>query len=366
MPGEGVYSLLQPQCKLPVYTERHRTVASLHFLRFRQLDMIRLLAEKGSVRAAAQAMHITPPALSKSLREVEAIVGRSLFERTARGLLVTAAGRDFVRRARVLLEQMEELRDCGNARGPARPTLRIGTAPFVSWRIMPRVLRRLAEQADPPRIQIIEGRIIPLADQLVNGELDAILTLFTPEALQVLGQHDLTLDQLYAERMLIVAGPSHPLAGRRVGWAELATQDWILPPATYTQRLLVQRACLEAGLLPPEPVIETVSIPAMLRMAMAGLGLAITFESTVDDAIGEGQISEVLTKVELPAVPIGLASRRLRAESLAMNALRAAACALVGHASVVSGPSAPPPRGPKRKSTRRKAVKRRRARKRSN
>jgi len=293
-------------------------------LRFRQLDMVRLLAETGSVRATALVMHITPPALSKSLREVEAIVGTPLFERTTRGLIATAAGRDFVRHARILLQQMDELRECGKGGGPARPMLRIGAAPFLTWRIMPRVLQHLANEADPPRIQMIEGRIIPLADQLVNGELDAILTLFTPEALHVLGQHDLVLDQLHAERALIVAGIGHPLAGRRVGWAELARQSWILPPATYTQRLLVQRACLAAGLLPPEPAIETVSIPAMLRMASAGLGLAVTFESTLSEASDRASLLPVHTEAEMPTVPIGLACRQARTKTHPVHALRTA------------------------------------------
>lgn len=296
---------------------------TLHHLRFRQLEMVRLLAETGSVRATARAMHITPPALSKSLREVEGIVGFALFDRTTRGLLPTLAGQDFVRRARSLLQQVEDLRACGKEGGPGRPTLRIGVAPFIGWRIMPSVLRHLAAGRDPPRVQMVESRIIPLADRLVNGELDAILTLFTPEALQVLSQHDLVLDQLRSEEMVIVAGRGHPLAGRRASWTELAGQDWILPPATYSQRLIVQRGCLEAGLLPPEPVIETVSIPAMLRLAAEGLGLAVTFGSTLDEDGGGPGLFPVHTEVELPAVPIGLASRRASADTHPLHALRA-------------------------------------------
>ncbi|HEY8610816.1 MAG TPA: LysR family transcriptional regulator [Roseomonas sp.] len=297
----------------------------LQHLRFRQLEMVRLLLETGSVRAAARAMNMTPPALSKSLREVEAVIGAPLFERSARGLTATATGHDFVRHARVLLQQLEDLRDCGKAgAGRARPVLRIGTAPFVNWRIMPGVLRRLAQQEELPRIQLIEGRMIPLADQLVNGELDAILTLFTPEALEVLDQAALVLDQIYTERTLIVAGPEHPLAGAQASWAQLAEADWILPPQTFSQRLLVQRACLEARVLPPEPIIETINIPAMLRMAMAGLGLAITFESTVREDLADGRLRAVLTETDLPSVPIGLASRRTRADIRPVQALREA------------------------------------------
>ncbi|MBP0495042.1 LysR family transcriptional regulator [Pararoseomonas indoligenes] len=297
----------------------------LQHLRFRQLEMVRLLLETGSVRAAARAMNMTPPALSKSLREVEAIVGAVLFERTARGIVATAAGHDFVRHARVLLQGLEELRDCGRAvGGRARPVLRVGAAPFINWRIMPGVLRQLAQADERPRIQLIEGRIIPLADQLVNGELDAILTLFTPEALQVLEQDALVLDQIYAERMLVVAGPDHSLGGGEVGWARLAEEDWILPPPTFSQRLIVQRGCLEAGVLPPEPAIETSNIPAMLRMVMAGLGLAVTFGSTVREDLAEGRLQLVRTDGELPPVPIGLASRRTRADPRPLQALREA------------------------------------------
>ncbi|WP_338662430.1 LysR family transcriptional regulator [Pararoseomonas sp. SCSIO 73927] len=297
----------------------------LQHLRFRQLEMVRLLLETGSVRAAARAMNMTPPALSKSLREVEAIVGRPLFERTARGIAATAAGHDFVRHARVLLQGLEELRDCGQTvGGKARPVLRVGAAPFINWRIMPGVLQGLARVEERPRIQLIEGRIITLADQLVNGELDAILTLFTPEALQVLEQDALVLDQIYAERTLVVAGAGHPLADHEATWARLAEEDWILPPQTFSQRLIVQRGCLEAGVLPPEPAIETSNIPAMLRMAMAGLGLAVTFESTVREDLAEKRLRVVRIEGELPAVPIGLASRRTRADPRPLQALREA------------------------------------------
>ena len=293
-------------------------------LRLRQLELVCLLSETGNMRAASARMHVSTPALSKSLREVEELAGDALFERTSRGMRLTRTGEAFVRHARAILQRVEGLRDCRNeAVGlPARATFRLGTAPFVAWKLMPAALRALAARGTMPRIHLVEGRIIPLAEQLVHGELDAILTLFTPEALEVFGGEALALERIHAERVLVVAGTGSRSSPGKSSWKRLAGRDWILPPTTYTARILVQRAYLEAGLLPPEPVIESINIPAMLAMVAAGLGISPAFESTVRDDLASGSLRRIRMEKELPAVPIGLAYRRATRDLVAVHALR--------------------------------------------
>lgn len=295
-------------------------------LRFRQLEMVCLLAETGSMRATSHQMNLSAPALSKSLREIEQIVGVPLFVRTPRGLLPTGDGEEFVRGARVVLRHLDGLRNSrARSLGPPRSrTLRIGTAPFVAWCIVPEILRRLANQGDPPRLQLVEARIIALADQLANGELDAILTLFTPEALHVLNTGALGLDQIYAERMVIIEGAGARPKKRKATWQTLERANWILPPPTYTQRLLVQRAFLAAGWLPPEPVIESINIPAMLNLVKAGLGITAAFGCTVQDDLARGSLRVIKTEAELPTVPIGLAYRKSTADIQSLHAIREA------------------------------------------
>lgn len=286
--------------------------------------MVCLLAETGSMRATSRQMNLSAPALSKSLREIEQAVGAPLFVRTTRGLLPTADGEEFVRSARVVLRHLDGLSNSrARSAGPARSrTLRIGTAPFVAWCIIPEILRRLADRGDPPRLQLVEARIVALADQLANGELDAILTLFTPEALHVLDTGAFGLDQIYTERMLIVESAGARAKRGAASWQMLARANWILPPATYTQRLLVQRAFLAARRLPPEPVIESINIPAMLNMVKAGLGITAAFHCTVQDDLARGRLREVRTEAELPPVPIGLAYRKSTADIQSLHAIR--------------------------------------------
>jgi len=293
-------------------------------LRLRQLELVCLLSETGNMRTASDRMHVSAPALSKSLREVEALAGARLFERTSRGMRPTPTGEAFVRHSRAILQRVQGLRNCGSEVGalPARAVFRLGTAPFVSWQLVPPALQAMSAGDAMPRIHLVEGRIIPLAEQLVHGELDAILTLFTPEALEVFGGEALMLERIHAERVLIVTDAADRSAARKSSWKRLAARDWILPPTTYTARILVQRAFLQAGLVPPEPVIESINIPAMLAMARRGLGITAAFESTVGEDLATGALRRIRVDRELPPVPIGLAYRKATADLPAVHAFR--------------------------------------------
>jgi DNA-binding transcriptional LysR family regulator len=280
-------------------------------LRFRQLEMICALADCRSMRAASELMHQCPPALSKSLREVERIVGEPLFERSSRGLATSAAGDHFVREARSVLNQLGRLRETFDNRASRRPAqLTIGSAASLAWCIVPGAVRSLAEDGRLPQIRLREGRIVPLAEQLLMGDLDAIVTLATPEAMEVLSDGTLAFDQFHHERMVVVAAASHPVGRRKVTWKTLRQIPWILPPPSFIQRRTVQQAFLGAGELPPEPAIESINMPAMLRLAEAGLGLTAVPYYAVRREIDAGVLRLVKTETELESVPIGFAYRR--------------------------------------------------------
>ena len=310
---------------MPPISER-----AFHRLRLSQLELVCLLLETGSLRTASERLHVSAPALSKSLREVERLAGAALFVRSARGLAPTPAGEAFAHHARGILQRVEGLRTSGPDTQGRRPraVLRLGTAPFVAWKLVPPALEALAAHGNLPSLHLVEGRIVPLAEQLVHGELDAILTLFTPEALEVFGSAALALEQIRIERLVVVTGPDDRTASRRATWKRLAGRDWILPPSTYSARILVQRAFLEAGLVPPVPVIESINIPAMLALARRGLGITPSFESTVGDDLAKGTLRRLRMDEELPGVPIGLAYRKTTADLAAIHALRDALRAL--------------------------------------
>src|SRR5688572_22956973 len=105
-------------------------------LRFRHLQLLLALRDGGSLRAAAQAMNLTQPALSKALGEIETSFGVPLFERTARGLTPTARGLVALDGAALLLAQLGHVQQDVAAATPA-PTLRVGAPPFVAHGYLP-------------------------------------------------------------------------------------------------------------------------------------------------------------------------------------------------------------------------------------
>lgn len=286
--------------------------STLAAFRVQQLQMVCTLAETGSVRATSEAMHRSAPAISKSLREVEHLFGVRLFERSPGGIATTRAGAVFAREARALLVQIERLHEAVvTDLNHASDSLRIGSAPSLAWCVIPAALQRIAENRGLPRIRMVEGRIVPLAEQLAQGELDAILTLCTSEAVEVLGQAGLLVDHLYQERTVVVSAAARLGRPRaRVSWKILAEQPWILPPARFMQRNIIQQAFLDHGLRPPNPVIETTNIPATLHMVEVGLGYAAVPHSTILRETARRAICIVKTEGELTRVPVGFAYRR--------------------------------------------------------
>lgn len=297
---------------------------AFHRLKLRQLELVCVLSETGSVRGASERMHASPPALSKSLREVERMTGVALFSRSTHGLKLTPPGEAFVEHARAILQRIPGLRASTREASTLPPpsVLRIGTAPYVAWQLLPMALERMAAERALPRIQFVEARVMTLADQLVHGDLDAILTLLTPEAVELLSSATLTLDQVRVEKLFVVAAPDQ--ARQRVTWAQLAQRRWILPPSAYTARIFVQRAFLAAGVLPPEPYIESHNIPATLALVRRGLGIAAVYESAVRADLASGAVARVRVNGGLESVPIGLAYRKRAAYVSAIRMLRTA------------------------------------------
>jgi DNA-binding transcriptional LysR family regulator len=185
---------------------------------------------------------------------------------------------------------------------------------------VPAALSALNTSTLLPRLQLHEARILALSEQLVNGDLDAILTLFTPDALEVLCTARLVLEQVGVERVFLVGAPG--TASRRSTWQKLQKAAWILPPTTYSARLRVQQAFLQAGLLPPEPRFESISIPAMLALARGGFGITPAFESTVRQDLASGILRRIYVEPELEPVSIGFAYRSRTADVVAIQSLR--------------------------------------------
>jgi DNA-binding transcriptional LysR family regulator len=229
-------------------------------LRMRHLDVLLAVAAEGSMQRAAQHIHLTQPAISKLVREMEVMFGAPLFERSKRGVALTESGRALAARAEYLRNEIDRAREEVAAIGRGTlGSLRIGALPVAESRLLPQSLMALRKIAPQLQIRVQEGTTASLLDQLRRGEIDCVIGRLDPHATG----RDLNTERLVKLPTRIVVRRQHPLAGRRrVTPEQLASYPWVLPQPGAPIRIVIESVFSSAGLAPPAPLVES----AMIRL----------------------------------------------------------------------------------------------------
>lgn len=295
-------------------------------LRFRHLELVRLVTATGSLRAAAHALHQTQSALSKSLKEAEILLGCILFERTRRGLRPTPEGRIVARGANVLLREIEHIKEEALAsRTNIETVLRVGVAPFLAIGLLPGVLNRLLNGTPGVHVRVMEGRVPQLYEALLAGDLDAILTTYSSENARSDGAVRLLHEQLFEAEVWVIAPANHPAARRlRCTWKQLAHERWILPGRPSLIRQLVDDQFLRQGLAPVVPTIESVSPLTNVTLVASGLGLSAVPAPTLEQVERARRVRRIKLAPPIPTVPVALVTRGTGASNSRVTLLREA------------------------------------------
>ncbi|WP_155543431.1 LysR substrate-binding domain-containing protein [Amycolatopsis camponoti] len=195
-------------------------------LKFRHLLLVEALSGQGSVVGAAAALHVTQPVVTRSLQDLERILGVTLYERGPRGIRPTEFGDAFTEYARSALAQMNQAsRHLQEIADATRGHVVIGTHLAGSNLLLPRAVAHLKRDRPALRIVVREATPGALLDDLVAGKIDFIvgrLATVPPEG---------TIQQtLHAETIRVIARSGHPLAARtEIPLDELIAYPWILP-----------------------------------------------------------------------------------------------------------------------------------------
>ncbi len=260
-------------------------------IRFRHLRTFIEVVRQNSVGRAAQVLAVSQPAVTKTIRELEDILDKRLFEKEGRGLKVTRYGEVFLRHAGASVAALQTGID-SLSRVDAGPPVRIGALPTVSARIMPRVMSRfLAEGTDSP-IKIVTGENQVLLGQLRTGTLDLVVgRLAAPE--QMVG---LTFEYLYSEQVRFVVRAGHPLlASDQFDFEGIRDHTILMPPNGSVIRPYVDRYLLAHGLADLPHAIETVS---------DSFGHVFVSQTDAVWVISEGVVIREIAAGRLVALPI--------------------------------------------------------------
>jgi len=281
-------------------------------LRFRHLRLLTEVRDRGSLRAAAQALNLTQPALSKALTEIEGAFGFALFSRTARGLAPTAQGEVVLRGAALLLQELAHLRAEAATADHFTANIRIGAPPFVAQGYLPEVVARLAQGPAPVRVKLVEERVPALIAALQRGELDALITTF-PVRMQESDAGAFEYVRLFEVQFAVVASAGHPLASaRRVDWARLSREPWVMPAEGSMGRKLIEEYFTHAGVPVPLPAVESTSPTTSVQLVAAGLGIGIVPDVALlhHGALLAGSVRQIRVTPAPPSSVVALICRQ--------------------------------------------------------
>lgn len=260
--------------------------------------------ENKTMHAAAEAVHVSQPALSKAINNLEAQLGVALLDRRPRGVVPTPFGDTLFRYAKMIDSEMRRaVAEIDAMRGMTRGLIVIGVIPTMS-EVMASVARIVLETLPGLKLKFRIAFSAELTAALLDGELDVALALL-PENNAPLG---LSFDPLVRTSPVIAVRRGHPLCARKaLSLADLASYPWLIPDYPPSHRMIISRAFIDAGVPPPVAAIEVSTVilfDAMVRQT----DLVTVVPSTLLSA-SETDLVALDTDFAFPLEQVGLAYR---------------------------------------------------------
>jgi DNA-binding transcriptional LysR family regulator len=239
-------------------------------LRLEDLRWFVEVAEREHVSQAAAALHVSQPALSRSVARVEAWAGVPLLDRVGRGVRLNPQGRELVEHLRRAASEVDAGRDrVREAAGLERGRLRLAFQHSLGAWLVPELLARFREQHPTVEVRLREDSRTALLAALGDGEIDLALVSPVPD------DERLAWRPLWVEPLRLLLPPGHRLAGReRIAMAEIAGESFAALHHGYGLRTLFEQLCGRAGFV-PRIVLETSSFATLQGLVAAGHGLAV-------------------------------------------------------------------------------------------
>jgi DNA-binding transcriptional LysR family regulator len=260
-------------------------------MELRQLQHMVALAEEQHFTRAAQRVNIVQSALSTSIRQLEAELEAPLFVRSTRQVRLTAAGKLFLEKAKVVLAAMADARDAVTAlQGLRRGTLSIGTMQSLpAFLDLPALIEEFHARHPDIEVRLSQGASSGLLAEVRSGRLDIAFVPVTEPA------EDVATTMIACEALVVVCAPGHSLAGRvNVPLNELRAEPFVDFEPDWGTRKLVDRGFMEAG-IERRIAFEVNDLETLLELVRRGMGIALLPEVVAQSrrpALGIAELAE--------------------------------------------------------------------------
>lgn len=229
----------------------------------------RAVAELANFRRAAESVHLSQPAFSRRIDKLEQALGVRLLERTTRRVTLTAVGREFERKVRDLLDDLDStLLGIRGVAATRMGEITVACVPSTVYYHLSEVLARYHALSPKVRVKVMDAGANEVLGMVQRGEADFGLNFIGAQ------EADILFTTLAEERFVAACRRDHPVAGlTQVSWAQLAQHDFIAVNRSSGNRLLLDQAL--AGVADrPQAIFETQHVTTLLGLVEAGLGVA--------------------------------------------------------------------------------------------
>jgi LysR family transcriptional regulator, pca operon transcriptional activator len=273
------------------------------------------IAAAGNLSAVAAAQGVTQPALSRSLAELEDLLGTKLFLREKRRLILTAEGAVFRHHAALGVQSLEL------GAGALRPdalggSIRVGILPTAAAQLFPRVAVRFCALQPSTILKIETGPHGYLVGQLRMGAIDMMVGRM-PDPAEMAG---MIFAHLYEEDIVLVARKGHPMARAPIA-AVLQAVPVILPPDGAVIRRAVNDYLAVLGLAGLRPAVETVALAVGRGLLVGSDSVWFISRGVVADELERGVLIELPTGVRFLSGAVGITRLQAQAPAPAIDAL---------------------------------------------
>lgn len=240
-----------------------------------RLRVLRELARRGSLAAAAEGLWLTPSGVSQHIAALERETQVKLIQRSGRGVRLTAAGRLLAAQSETIFAALDAAESALHALdGDPIGTLRVAAFPTFVQAVLPAAIRRLAERHPDLLIEIEDLEVDESLDALRAHRIDVAIVDETGWGARI-SRGDIRAMQLLDDPLGVATASTHPLAGRpSVAWADLSSELWLMerPSSSLFDRVMVE--CRRAGF---EPRVRAWvrDISAALALVESGCGISV-------------------------------------------------------------------------------------------
>jgi DNA-binding transcriptional LysR family regulator len=244
----------------------------------RHLRYFVAVAEMENVSRAALKLHVSQPALSRQIRDLEDELGFCLLERTAKSVRLTDAGRAFLDNARALLQNAEEAVSKARVVATAEPTeLHIGYSPMPTAEILPKTLRAFQQAMPNVHVRSHDWTNKDILAGIRDRRLQLGLIIPPTKASAL---HDVRYEELFQERVGVAVAPQHPFARRRaIPITEVAAEPLIgLTREDYPEYYDFLSIIFSKVKQKPRVVEEHDSFSGIISAVEAGTGVTLSID----------------------------------------------------------------------------------------